>query len=42
MRNPLPSDVNLQLAIRAHSGTSHTPERRGESEVAAYVEHMNE
>lgn len=37
MRTPLPTDVNLQMAIRAHSGTSHTPERRGENEVADYV-----
>lgn len=37
-RVPLASDVSLELATRAHSGTSHTPERRGESEVAGYVE----
>ncbi|PYE89630.1 hypothetical protein [Phyllobacterium leguminum] len=37
MRKPLASDVSLELAIRAHSGTSHTPERRGENEVADYV-----
>jgi hypothetical protein len=37
MRKPLATDVNLQMAIRAHSGTSHSPERRGESEVADYV-----
>jgi hypothetical protein len=36
-REPLPADVSLQLAIRAHAGTSHTPERRGESEIADYV-----
>ena len=36
-RTPLPTDVSLQAAIRAHAGTSHTPERRGESEVASYV-----
>lgn len=36
-RKPVASDVNLQLAIRAHSGTSHSPERRGESEVADYI-----
>lgn len=36
-RDPLASDVSLQLAIRAHSGTSHSPERRGESEVADYI-----
>lgn len=39
-REPLASDVNLQQAIRAHAGTSHSPERRGESEVADYVAHM--
>lgn len=38
MRAPERSDVNLQLAIRAHSGTSHSPERRGESEVADYID----
>jgi hypothetical protein len=36
-REPQASDVNLQMAIRAHAGTSHMPERRGESEVADYV-----
>jgi len=36
-RQPLKSDVSLQLAIRAHAGTSHSPERRGESEVNDYV-----
>lgn len=36
-RKPLAEDVSLSLAIRAHSGTSHTPERRGASEVADYV-----
>lgn len=36
-REPVASDVSLQLAIRAHAGTSHSPERRGESEVADYV-----
>jgi len=40
MREPLATDVNLQLAIRAHAGTSHSPERRGESEVSDYVAHM--
>jgi hypothetical protein len=39
-RAPLSSDVSLQLAIRAHAGTSHSPERRGESEVADYVAHI--
>lgn len=36
-RTPLPTDVSLEAATRAHAGTSHTPERRGESEVASYV-----
>jgi hypothetical protein len=27
-RNPLASDVSLEMAIRAHAGTSHSPERR--------------
>lgn len=36
-RKPEASDVSLELAIRAHSGTSHSPERRGEVEVADYV-----
>ncbi|MDJ1632288.1 hypothetical protein [Rhizobium rhizogenes] len=40
LRTPLSSDVSLELAIRAHAGTSHTPERRGESEVAEYVAHI--
>lgn len=39
-REPQKEDVSLQLAIRAHSGTSHSPERRGESEVAEYVAHI--
>lgn len=41
-RKPEATDVNMQMAIRAHAGTSHSPERRGESEVAAYVEHMKD
>lgn len=36
-RKPEATDVNLQMAIRAHAGTSHSPERRGEQEVADYV-----
>ena len=36
-RLPLASDVSLELATRAHCGTSHTPERRGENEVDDYV-----
>lgn len=34
------SDVNLQLAIRAHEGTSFSPERRGKSYVDSYMAHM--
>ncbi len=40
LRQPEKSDVSLELAIRAHAGTSHSPERRGESEVAEYVAHI--
>lgn len=39
-RAPVRTDVSLEMAIRAHAGTSHSPERRGESEVAEYVAHM--
>lgn len=42
LRQPEKSDVSLELAIRAHAGTSHTPERRGESEVADYVTHITD
>lgn len=38
LRKPEATDVSLQMAIRAHAGTSHSPERRGEGEVAYYVE----
>lgn len=31
-------DIPLELAIRAHSGTSHFPERRGEAEVSGYAQ----
>ena len=41
-RTPLATDVSLEAAIRAHSGTSHSPERRGESEVAGYVSAIQE
>ncbi|UHS60577.1 hypothetical protein HRR99_03095 [Agrobacterium vaccinii] len=41
-RTPLATDVSLEAAIRAHSGTSHSPERRGESEVASYVSAIQE
>lgn len=40
-RKPEPTDVSLELATRAHAGTSHTPERRGEAEVACYVDAIN-
>lgn len=36
-RKPEASDVSRELAVRAHCGTSHTPERRGDAEVAGYV-----
>ncbi|MDB6078808.1 MAG: hypothetical protein JWO82_2555 [Akkermansiaceae bacterium] len=32
------ADIPLELAIRAHAGTSHSPERRGESEVSCYAQ----
>lgn len=32
------SDIPLDAAIRAHSGTSHSPERRGASEVSGYAQ----
>jgi class 3 adenylate cyclase len=31
------ADIPLELATRAHSGTSHSPERRGAAEVKEYV-----
>lgn len=34
------SDVNLQLAIRAHNGTSMFPEKRGQSYINDYMAHM--
>lgn len=37
LRKPLATDVSLEMATRAHAGTSHTPDRRGESEVADYI-----
>jgi len=36
------SDVDLQLAIRAHSGTSHDPDERAQMHVADYIRDMNE
>lgn len=35
------ADIPLELAIRAHSGTSHSPERRGESEVRGYAQTLS-
>ena len=32
------ADIPLELATRAHSGTSYSPERRGESEVSGYAQ----
>ena len=32
------ADIPLDLAVRAHEGTSHSPERRGESEVSGYTQ----
>lgn len=37
-----PQDIDLQLAIRAHSGTSFSPEKRGQSYVDGYMAHMAE
>lgn len=34
------TDLSRDLAVRAHSGTSFTPEKRGESEQQGYVDHM--
>jgi len=33
-------DIPLELAITAHRGTSHIPERRGEQEIASYVRQL--
>lgn len=41
-RTPLASDVSLEAATRAHAGTSHSPERRGEAEVSSYVATVQE
>lgn len=38
--NYQPSDVDRQLAIRAHSHTSHVPEKRADQVIAAYVADM--
>ena len=34
------NDIPFSLAVRAHSGTSHTPERRAEQEIRSYVEQL--
>lgn len=34
------TDIDLQLAIRAHEGTSFIPEKRGATYVAEYMHHM--
>jgi len=34
------NDLPYQLAVAAHAGISHTPERRGEADQESYVEHM--
>jgi hypothetical protein len=34
------SDIPLDIATRAHNGTSFTPERRGQSEVSGWAEDM--
>lgn len=41
-REPLATDMSLQAAIRAHAGTSHTPERRGQAEVESYINSIRE
>lgn len=41
-REPLESDMSLELAIRAHSGTSHSPDIRGKQEVASYIASVRE
>ncbi|MDO9416995.1 hypothetical protein [Pararhizobium sp.] len=42
LREPEANDVSLEMATRAHAGTSHTPERRGETEVSGYVTSIRE
>jgi hypothetical protein len=37
-----PEDIGLDLAVRAHAGTSFTPERRGQSEIEEYLDFMAE
>lgn len=38
--NCVESDVNLELATRAHSGTSWMPDKRGQAHQRDYVQHM--
>lgn len=40
-RAPLETDMDLKLAIRAHYGTSHTPDVRGKGEVEFYISAVN-
>lgn len=35
------SDIPMSAAVQAHSGTSHVPEQRGESERQNYAEYMS-
>lgn len=37
-----PSDIPSDLAIRAYSGISHTPDERGAHEINDYCQHMTE
>ncbi len=37
----LPSDIPIAIATRAHSGTSHSPETRGQQEQQSYVDSMD-
>lgn len=35
-----PADIDRDLAIRAHSGTSFSPERRADSVIDSYAAHL--
>ncbi len=37
MKFDFENDISIALATSAHRGTSHTPERRGEQEIAGYA-----
>lgn len=37
MKLDFENDISIALATSAHRGTSHTPERRGEQEIAGYA-----